>query len=256
MANHLKNLPAKERIKMLKELEAQKKGEVEEAKRKLQELEIEKKKELEETSRLIRESIEEVNEEDKQKRLIPIPEVARENTEENSTEISEEAKIIIRKVKQTPVKKETVQTSPEVSEKKTTTLSLEETVTQESPAPISPNIQYPHQIAREIENAEYRVQLHETPMIYLREKMENIYRTVRDRGYMLWEEHQLASDLAQAVDRKIQDIHTGNYMPGDTLAEKIEEEALTTKKIEKSLFGIPSQDKPMDNQKPDYWAGR
>ncbi len=252
MADSLKNIPPKERIRRLKEQEAKKKGELEDSKRKIHELEIEQRKDLEETNKLIQESIQEINEEQRKKEIMPLPDVAREDTEG----LSEEAKIIIRKVKQTSEKKETPTLPAPTPKKKKSSPNLEETVASEPRAPPQTNIQYPHQIPREIENAEYRVQLHETPMIYLREKMEDLYRSVRDRGYMLWEEHQLASDIAQAVDRKIEDIQTGNYRPADTLAEKIEEVALTTKRIEKSLFGMPSQDRPIDDQKPDYWAGR
>lgn len=184
----LKNLPPEDRIRKLKELEK------------------EKKKEIEEAHKLLRESEEELTEKHKWKEKIPIPEVAKEELEE----LSEEGKQLLKLHKGLRVK-------PPAEEEKETVAprrrkgGLEETVEQEKVT-----------LPREAQGMEYGPQresqfgmeyrpLSEKPLGELYQDALALKQSVDEKGYISRADEQRAEYLTGVVEDRLRSAEEGEY---------------------------------------------
>lgn len=192
MANdELKNLPPEERIKKLKELEQQ------------------KKKEIEEAHKLIQESEGEITEKAKQKEKIPIPAVAAasmdELTEAEKEVVSTHKGIKKNKVSQIEEEVKEKDEKKKVEDKKTKD-SLEEMAREKV------------EIPPEVLQSDYTRFLSQKPIHDLYSEVTKINRAVEDKGYVSREEERRIEYLSSAVEQKINDIDAGRYTFSESAA--------------------------------------
>jgi len=177
-SDELKNLPPEERIRKLKQLEEQ------------------KKKEIEDAQKQIRDSEKELTEKQKTKEKIPIPQVARESLKD----LTNEEKEILRTHR--GLKKEErgeVEEKIEKAEKKSSHGDLEFLAREKVDLP------------PELMQSEYTLKLSQRPMRDLYAEMTKITQAVEDKGYVNAEEQRRVQYLSSAVERKLEDIETGKY---------------------------------------------
>lgn len=180
----LKNLPPEERIKKLKELEKQ------------------KKKEIEDAQKQIRESENELSERIKWKEKVPIPAVASEDVEA----LSEAEKEVVMAHK--GIRKKSKE-SPEVKKKeKKDDANLEEITAAEKV-----------ELPPELMEAEYTKHLSQRPMQNLYEDIKRINEAVEEKGYVSREEERRIEYLSSAVERKLEDVHAGKYSFSEDVAK-------------------------------------
>ena len=210
MADDLKNLPPEERIKRLKELEVNKKKEMEE-----QRVALEKqKKEIDEAEKGIVEANEELTERQNFKDKVPIEQVASEGGEG----LSEEARIILKSMqKRVGEKKEDRELKEESEEKQKgkgeqhdvsrsagfSRSGLEETVQQER-----------RQMAGHMRGGmggDYITALSQQPAAQLYQQMSTLYQAVETKGYMNQEEQRRVQYIASAMEKKLEDVDAGRY---------------------------------------------
>lgn len=206
MANdELKNLPPEERLKRLKELEQQ------------------KKKEIEEAQKLIKESEGEITEKAKQKEKVPIPAVAAASMEE----LTEEEKEIvsthkgIKKSKGSRIEEE-VKDEKKIVEDKKTKDSLEEMAREKM------------EIPPEVLQSDYTRFLSQKPIQDLYSEVTKINRAVEDKGYVSREEERRIEYLSSAVEQKINDIDAGRY----TFSESAARAASTIQQVGSKIMSI------------------
>ncbi len=199
----IKNLPPEERIKKLKELEAK------------------RKKEIEEAQKLIRETEEEMDDRWKWKEKVPIPQVAKEDLKD----LSPEEKDILKTHKGLTEKAEesTPDTAPEKRKHEPATdkeagsgksRSLEETISQEQIQllQLARNSQY--EITAPLGKPlpeEYLSQLSQRPMGQLYQEMASINREFEEKGYLSREDERRVEYLTGAVQEKIKAVEAGRY---------------------------------------------
>ncbi len=179
--NDLKDLSPQERLKKLKELEK------------------EKKKEIEEARKQIKESERDITDEHKFKEKVPIPEVGLENLQG----LSEEGRQLLMVLKDLKEKKkeETVEEVKEVIQEE----SLEETVRRIEPIPV------------QVQGTEYALHLSQRPMQDLQNQMAGIYETSQERGYMTPEDQKKVAYISAGVQHKMEAIDNGSYNSSDDL---------------------------------------
>ena len=97
----------------------------------------------------------------------------------------------------------------------------------------------------------YYAALHERPLLYLRENMEQLYTQVQTRGYLLWEQHELAQNVASALENKVQDLQSGKYIPTDPASTQ--EHIDITQKIAQTILGM--QPVLNQSQQKDWYKG-
>lgn len=197
----IKNLPPKEKIRKLKELEEKKKEEIEEA------------------QKILKESEKELTEREDWEKKIPIPQVEVESTEnrtEAEKEIIEAHKGIAKKRGLGAEEFSKEEIIPKKGE------SLEETVGKEKV-----------EISAGIRESEYTVFLSQQPINNLQQEIKNLYNTVKDKGYISPEEERKAEYLTGAVEQKIEDMYTGKY---PSFSEELAEKALASRKLGASLL--------------------
>lgn len=171
----LKGLSPKERIKKLKELQEKDKAEIEKA------------------QRMISESEEQAAMEEETERM-PIPQLRAVNIEELFSPEEKElfaAKRFVGK----KIKEEAVRERPKKAKQ------LEDFAAE---AP---------KLAEEEERAhvEYLAQLSQRPAAELKERVSEIYSTVKDNGYMSADQQQELKNIDYATRRKLDDIEAGKY---------------------------------------------
>ena len=237
----LKTLPPKERLEKLKVLHEKLNSKVEKLGRDLREIELQEKSELLEIEKLIAESKEELKAEN---RLEKNPLLIMQNT---ISQASIEKTLTV----EVPEK---VTSTKRASKKERESQGLEEITTSSQTSTLTsqtiPHTEFsPHALPIELENAEYRVQLRETPMIYLRENMEHLYRSLQDKGYLRWEEQHLAEIISEAIDKKIHDYQTGAYTPPEPITDHVS----ITQKIAAKILGM-QHPIPHSEQK-DWYKG-
>lgn len=210
----LKKLTPEERIAKLKELEAQKKKEIE-----LQ------KKEIEDAEKEIKNAETELNETKKIKEKVPIPEAIKDDLEG----LSEEGKEILKEQKGL---KKSVAAKEEVEEKKSSKgkdkeASLEETIASEK---------FTTEKFAEMQHlqAEYNTQLSQRPMKELYTEMVNIYKRVEEKGYVNPEEQRRAQYLSSAVEQKLEAVDEGVY----TMSQELERSVSLVKQLSEGLRGM------------------
>ena len=186
----LKNLQPEERIKRLKELEAQ------------------KKKEIEEAEKAIKESESEISERIKWKEMVPIPQVAKAGFGESADE-----RLILEacKGKKKEETKETEETNSVDDilggeEKKEKGVDLELLAQERVDLPL------------ELLNSQYTIQLSQRPMNDLYQEMSGIKKTVEEKGYTNQEEQKRANYLASAVEKKVEAAEGGKYSFTESVA--------------------------------------
>lgn len=181
--NQLKNLTVEERI------------------RKLKELELKKKEEIKEAQDLLRQSEVELEENEKQKRQIPIPQL---KVVDASQLFSEEEKAIFatkRFAQKSPVK--------DVEKEK----PLEETIAIEQ--------ERKPEFFQQKEQEQYRIQLSMEPVKQLYSEITSLYQEVQEKGYVNGEERQRIENMQYAMNKKLQDIKSGEYNPSQYVAKTL-----------------------------------
>ncbi|GEM_PF-1141215 len=212
MADDLKNLPAEERIKRLKELEVKKKKEIEE-----QQKVIEKeKKEIEDAEKEIKNANEELTERQKVKDKVPILEAASESGEG----LSEEAKIILKSMqKRVSGKNENengeVEESREGKKERTKEQSTQERMRGFSTSALEETVQ---QERKQMEgqgrggvSGDYVTSLSQQPAVQLYAQMSTLYQAVETKGYMNSEEQRRVQYISSAMEKKLEDVDAGRY---------------------------------------------
>lgn len=190
MADDLKNLQPEDRIKKLKELEQQ------------------KKKEIEEAHKQIRDSEKELTEKQKVKEKIPIPQVARQDLKDLTVE---EQDIIrthrgLKKEEKSSEVEEKVENSEKKGQKSKESLDLEFLAREKIDLPL------------QLMQSEYTLHLSQRPMHDLYSEMTKINQAVEDKGYVNAEEQRRVQYLSSAVERKLDDIETGKYSFNEDVA--------------------------------------
>jgi hypothetical protein len=182
MANdELKNLPPEERIKKLKEIELQ------------------KKKEIEEAHKLIKESELELNEKAKQKEKIPIPAVTAIDSKNLSKEEKELFETHRGSKKQEDLEESTEKTTKPKAKEGKDSSSLEQLAKEKLDLP------------PEVVHSDYTKFLSQKPITDLYSEVTKINRAVEDKGYISREEERRIEYLSSAVERKINDSSQGKY---------------------------------------------
>ena len=172
MADELKNLPPEERIRKLKELEKQRKKEIEDAQKK------------------IKESEDELRERRKWKDKVPIPEFA----QDGFGGLSEEAKEILKQhrgVKERVLEQVSEPKSKSPLVKNREQASLEETRRREQ-----------IQIPPEVVNADYTRHLSQEPVKNLYQEMAGLREDIGQKGYMNRDDERKVEYMMGAVERK------------------------------------------------------
>lgn len=172
--NDLRNLPPEEKIKKLKELEK------------------ERKKEIEDAQKEIKKSEEELTERRKWVEKVPIPEVAQEDL----AGLGEDGKALVRTHRFKSKEKE----SDEEEEDKKEKVSLEETVALEK-AELPPEaVDVAYDIKRE--GVTPYAALTERPLPEIQKDLAEIYETGKERGYITGEEAKTVQYALQEVERR------------------------------------------------------
>ncbi|MFA6461744.1 MAG: hypothetical protein WCV90_05730 [Candidatus Woesearchaeota archaeon] len=180
----LKNLPPEERIKKLKELEQQ------------------KRKEIEDAQKEIKESEKELTEKRKQKEKTPIPQVASSDLES----LSEEEKEVVRTHRGLKKEKKEAVEEKTVKPQRVDDSELEHLARERVELP------------PELMQSEYTLKLSQAPMKDIYAEMTKINRAVEEKGYINAEEQRKAQYLSSAVERKLEDVETGKYSFTESVA--------------------------------------
>jgi len=194
----MKNLSPEERIRRLKELAEKDEEEIKEA------------------HELIRESQVELEEQDKTKRQIPIPQLRSIDVSSLFGKGTQEDHMYrLKHFKET--RRDTEE--EEISAKE---VELEEAVARETPS----------QAAREeAARQQYMQQLSMAPARQLTKRMMSIYEQAIDKGYVSKDEMQEIYTISYALDEKKSDIKVGHYAAD----QKVKEEILISGNIMKAL---------------------
>ncbi len=191
---NLKELPPEERIKKLKELEKQ------------------KKKEIEDAQKLIKDSEVEITERHKFKEKVPIPEVAaadlKELTEQEQEIVRTHRGLRKENKSQSAGIEEAAEEEAEEARKKSRSKSSskEEMGLEELTARERADID-----RGQLLQAEYTRFLSQKPMQSLYDEVKGIKAVVEDKGYINHEEERRIAYLSSAVERKVQDVQAGKY---------------------------------------------
>jgi len=159
--------------------------------KRLKELEKQRKKEIEEAAKLLKESEIEIKERERLSREIPIPQVTAVDI--NHLFTREEKEIFVAKRFEIPKVKEEEQTNKEKT--------LEETVSSEDIKPLSHS-----------QEVQYRIELksHE-PMNILYNEVKSLYQEIKSAGSATDAQIKRIEYLSEAIQRKQQDINLGEY---------------------------------------------
>ena len=191
---NLKELPPEERIKKLKELEQQ------------------KRKEIEDAQKQIKDSESELSERQKVKEKVPIPEVAaadlRELTEQEQEIVRTHRGLRKENKNQSAGIEEATEEEAERAKKKSRSESnsKEESSLEELTAREKPDFD-----RGQLLQAEYTRFLSQKPMHSLYDEVKGIKAVVEDKGYINHEEERRIAYLSSAVERKVQDVQSGKY---------------------------------------------
>lgn len=189
--DELKRLPPEERIKRLKELEQQRRREIEEAQKQ------------------IKESEEEIKEGRKWKEKVPIPEVAKEDLEG----LSEEGKQLLKVHKGAKEIQQAAEEEPVRGRQRGK--SLEEAVSQEKILlPGAQNVDY----AVKMQFAEAYKPFQEMSMQELQQQVYRASKTAEERGYATRDEAKTAYYAQSEVEKRLEAAEAGTYSLTETAA--------------------------------------
>ncbi|MBI4983063.1 hypothetical protein HZC32_00245 [Candidatus Woesearchaeota archaeon] len=205
VSDDLKNLPPEERIKKLKEIEQQ------------------KRKEIEDAQRQITESEKELGERLKLKEKVPIPEVA---SEEAGT-LAEEAKEIIRVHRGKKIGLKKVEEAVEAGKGKPEDKGS-------GPATLEALTRGSKELPPELINSDYAAFLSQRPMWDLYEELTKINDVVEDKGYINREEERRVDYMLAGVERKREAMEAGKY----SFTEEVAWAANLTQQLGSKLRGI------------------
>ncbi|HCX24289.1 MAG TPA: hypothetical protein DHN29_20370 [Cytophagales bacterium] len=184
--------------------------------KKLKEKQAEMKKAIAEAQKKIAESETELNAENLIKEKIPIPQLKADSM----SELSEAEKEIFKTKRLVSEDSEDTEETVEVSE---TEESLEEVVgTVETGELPPPEAQYgaPGELSG---SGEYVQHLSQQPASGLYQSMAALTGQIAEQGYASAEQQRDMGSLYDAMWRKVQDMGTGSYAPEGTLADEVQE---------------------------------
>ena len=215
--DNFKELPPEERIKRLKELEKQKKKEIEEA-----ETEIKK-------------SQEELTQRQRWIEKVPIPQMAKsdfENLTPDEQKVQEAHKGKKKELKDKDKKDKTEKQGNDLSDvldanSPGESLSLEDLAGERVDLP------------PELMNSQYALQLSQTPMQNLYQEMTSIKSAVEDKGYINRDEERRVEYLASAVEKKVEAGELGKY----SFTEEVASAANLTRVIGTKLRNLYQSEK-------------
>lgn len=193
MANdedELKNLPPRERIRRLKELEEK------------------RKKEIEEAQKLIKESEEEISAREEWERKVPIPQVAREDFTESTSEEKEilEAHKGRRERREKPEeKKEERRVRGGVEE----ILDLGKGIGERGHIEVIAGER--REIPRELFDTDYAAHLSRQPIDRIREELYGIKERVSEKGYLNEEDQRRIEYRLAGIEMKEEAAEMGQY---------------------------------------------
>lgn len=196
-SDDIQKLPPAERIKRLKELEAKKKKEIEEAQKQIQDSEGE------------------LNEQRKWQDKVPIPEVAKEDLE-GLSETAREILKVQRGVKEREESKEEVPVNKK-SDSRSQKSSLEETVAKEPvrSGKIAASVEYginPAQgVPPQVFDSAYTTALSQKPFNDLYQGVQAVTRQAEEKGYFNLQEQRQVAYWTSAMEQKLQDVEAGRY---------------------------------------------
>ncbi len=211
----LKDLPPEERLKKLKELEKQ------------------KKKEIEDAQKLIKDSEVEITERHKFKDKVPIGAVAADDLEilsDAEKEIVAAHRGIKKKAKvEEETKKKRISAIVEEEEE-----AAEKRSRQEKEGSLEAMARGAPELPEALRNSEYAAHLSQKPMQNLYNEITKINHAVEDKGYISREEERRVQYLASAVERKLEDVQAGRY----SFTEDVGRAASLTQQIGEKLRGM------------------
>ncbi len=224
--DELKKLPPEERIKKLRELEKQRKKEIEEAQQK------------------IRESEDELQEHRKWIEKVPIPEVAQEELEGLGEEGKELLKVH-KGLKEKNDKKESI--VPQSSSKSSSSTSpsrpsLEETLEQEIAIlpPGAQDVEYGIKAAAEREVA--YSPLRQKPMTEIYQEATQLKQAVQEKGYISKDDERRAEYLTGIVQERLEASSAGKY----SFSEEAARAASLTQMVGWSIQNAYKRGMPME----------
>jgi hypothetical protein len=182
---------------MADEIDDTKKLSVEERIKKLKEIERKNKEEIQKAQELIKQSEFELEEKEKEKASTPIPQLKAVDIGELFTEEEKQLFKTKRFEEKPKNKKEALEDTVAVEEKKLTPEQIE---------------QAQHQ---------YRTQLSKKPVDELYSRIKNIYQNVQSSGIMSSDQIKQIDNIEYALDKKKQDIESGEYNPSEYAANKL-----------------------------------
>jgi hypothetical protein len=171
---------------------------VEDRIRKLKELEKKKKEEILKAQELLKNSEDELEDKENQKRQIPIPQMRAVDV---SHLFSEEERQIFNT-------KRFSQGKPKKEEEK----PLEETVLSEQEK--KPEVM-------NLADQEYRIQLSKEPTKQLYSEIKNLYQEIQDKGYVNPDERQKIENMQYAMNKKKEDIEAGAYNASQYISQTL-----------------------------------
>lgn len=180
------------------DIEETKKLGVEERIKKLKDIEKKNKDEIRKAQDLLRESEEELEEKEKEKADIPIPQLRAVDIGELFTE-EEKQMFKAKRFRGEKSKKEDE--------------ALEETVAAEEKKLTPEQVKQAQQ--------QYRTQLIKEPVEELYNKIKNIYQDVQASGNITAEQASQVNNIEYALDKKKENIETGEYNPSEYTANKL-----------------------------------
>jgi len=207
MANRLKNLPPEEKIRRLKELQKK------------------KKQELAEAEKDIKESEEELSDQQKFLEKVPIPEVAKEDL----VGLSEAAREIMKLQRGLRGKKAENEEEGTERNDEDSSESLEDAIHNSIPR-LGSNVNYELPQADPLlqMNVDYVMQLSQKPVEEIRRDVEYISKQVAEKGYVNPEEQRSLQYHAAAIEEKIKAGEGGNYA---NWSEEVAQTALLTRQV-------------------------
>ena len=207
----LKSLPPEERIRKLKQLEKQKKEEIEEAQKQ------------------IRESQAELTQQRKWKDKVPIPEVAKDDLEG----LSVEGRELLKVHRGVRGKKAEEEESPSPGRKKE--VSLEDAIASEKVAlpPEARGMEYGPQPGKPLD-LDYTRQLSQRPMEQLYQEIAGLSRAAEEKGYLNREDARRVDYLTGAVEEKFRAADEGKY----SFTEEVARAASVTQQLGAQLQNV------------------
>jgi hypothetical protein len=182
---------------MADEIDDTKKLSVEDRIKKLKEIEKRNKEEIQKAQDLLKQSEFELEDKEKEKASTPIPQLKAVDIGELFTEEEKQLFKTKRYEEKPRAGKEALEDTVAVEEKKLTPEQIE---------------QAQHQ---------YRNQLSKEPVNQLYSKIKNIYQNVQASGTMSADQMGQITNIEYALDKKKQDIESGEYNPSEYAAHKL-----------------------------------